>query len=59
MRGFEFFALAPAGRVLEVAPSLDEDTADRQYWAVIPDDEVITHRLREVFKSSPDAFAPV
>ena len=57
--GFGFFSLAPVGRLLEVAQTLDEDTANQHYWAVIPDDDTIDRRFRVVFRSSPDAFAPL
>lgn len=57
--GFEFFFLAPVGRLLEVAQSLEEEAANRQYRAIIPNDDAIDRRLRVVFGSSPHAFAPL
>jgi hypothetical protein len=57
--GFGFYSLAPVGRLLEKAQTLDEETANRQYWALIPDDEAIDRRFRVTFRSSPDAFAPL
>jgi len=57
--GFGFFSLAPVGRLLQVAQTLDEETANRQYWAFVPDDDAIDRQFRVIFRSSPDAFAPV
>jgi hypothetical protein len=57
--GFEFFSLTPVGRLLEVARTLDEEAANRQYWAFIPDDDAINGRFRVTFRSSPHAFAPL
>src|SRR5262252_4498858 len=57
--GFEFFSLAPVGRLLETAQTLDEDEANRLYWDVIPDDDAILSRFRALFHSSPQVFAPV
>jgi len=57
--GFDYFSLASVGRLLEVAQTLDEDEANRQYWEVIPDDDAIDRRFRVVFQSSPHVFAPL
>ena len=56
--GFEFFSLSPVGQLLEVAQTLEEEAANRQYWALIPDDARIQARFRILFQSSPYAFAP-
>ncbi len=57
--GFRMFSLGAVAELLETAMGLDEKTADRRYWDVVPDDGVINERFSAIFRSSPDAFAPL
>jgi hypothetical protein len=57
--GFRFFSLAPVGQLLDAAHTLDEEAANRQYWAIVPDDDAIRRRFLVTFRSATDAFAPL
>ena len=66
--GFRYFALSAVAELLEEGLKDEgfggdrddaEDTANRRYWAVIPDDETIVVRFETLYASSPAEFAPL